>query len=1267
MKINRLTKRIFVLIVFFALFYPNRVLANTDDGVLMLDADMDSNISDRQTIPAEPDCNDELDDYNYISEDVFSDTFSADGENENTLEPDYDDNVIDIDCYQCKVNTDGKTVTIIGLSDGITYDIRNPLPNKLGGYTVTAIGDNAFSNCTNLVGNLSIPDSVVTIGDYAFYYCTGLQGTLTIGKNVTSIGKGAFSGCSGFEGTLTLPNSITTLGAEAFGGCTGFTGDVPILPGKTTINNAFSGCSGFTGLTIPSGITTIGQRAFFECSGLTGTLTIPDSVEFIGEYAFWGCTGFTGNLTLPNSVRSIGNSAFGCCEGFTGEIPVLPGKTTINNAFLGCSGFTKLTIPEGTTTIDAGAFRYCSGLTGTLIIPNTVETIGASAFGGCKSIKKIINNSLAGINLGEMGGSWIDLGKLKVIGYSTNAYISFSVGTSSGTAIRKGVDDGKYKGEISEIGHDGVLLVTINGLLGDDSIINDPVIPSEIDGMTVVSISDSAFADCDKRLTGSLTIPGSVKKIGEYAFSNCKGLSGNLKISKGVGTIGKSAFSNCSGFKGHLVLEGVGNIEEYAFRNCSGFTGELILPDNVSTIGLYAFKDCSSFTGNLTIPEGVRTLGMTAFEGCYGLDRINNKTECEIVLPEKGYGREPYYWVDETDDHIIESIVGGTAKKREYSFVDDGVFLGKVIENGDYVIISGFVEGVEGYNHIIPSEINKIPVKSIGKYAFSGYNKFSGVLDLPDGLVSIEKSAFRDHSRLTGPLIIPPNVTYIGEYAFAGCTGITDKLIIPNGVTIIGYGAFSNMKNVNEIENLSNCELLAAQFIDDGTDDYFVKEGDNDTRIGKRDVIGKGKYYRVKDDADDISGAVINGINNSKYTGNPITPVPTVTFGDNKLIEGTDYVLSYENNVNAGQAAVVITGVNNYKGTVRKPFTIEKLNQRITASDFTKTATDPAFNIGATTNGGGTLSYVSANAKVVTVDNSGKVTIHGAGSTKITITATATTNYNAATKDITVNVTAASASKYTVIVDTDGHGTASASPTSAEAKKTITLTATANNGYKFKRWTSLDGVAFTDATSASTTFKMLAKNITVKANFEKKSEPGPTAKDISKATVSGIKNKTYTGKAIKQSPIVKLDGKMLKVSTDYTVSYEKNKNVGTATITITGKGNYKGSKKATFKINQAKNTLTVSGKTVKVKYEDVQKKKQTIAAKDAFKVSKNVGKVTYKKSGGNSKITVSKSGKITIPKKMNKDTYKIKVKVTAAGDKNHKKGSKTVAIKIVIK
>ena len=88
----------------------------------------------------------------------------------------------------------------------------------------------------------------------------------------------------------------------------------------------------------------------------------------------------------------------------------------------------------------------------------------------------------------------------------------------------------------------------------------------------------------------------------------------------------------------------------------------------------------------------------------------------------------------------------------------------------------------------------------------------------------------------------------------------------------------------------------------------------------------------------------------------------------------------------------------------------------------------------------------------------------------------------------------------------------------------------------------------------------VSKTYSIKNNFKK-------------ATISGISNKSYTGKNITQSITVKYNGKTLKNGTDYTVSYSNNKKIGTATVKIAGKGSYTGTVTKIFKINPAKQEI----------------------------------------------------------------------------------------------
>jgi endo-1,4-beta-xylanase len=110
-------------------------------------------------------------------------------------------------------------------------------------------------------------------------------------------------------------------------------------------------------------------------------------------------------------------------------------------------------------------------------------------------------------------------------------------------------------------------------------------------------------------------------------------------------------------------------------------------------------------------------------------------------------------------------------------------------------------------------------------------------------------------------------------------------------------------------------------------------------------------------------------------------------------------------------------------------------------------------------------------------------------------------------------------------------------------------------------------------------------------------------------------------------------------------------------------GNYAGTFEAEFTIAKAKNTMTAKAKTVKAK----ASKKTTIKKTKAFTVKKAQGKVTFKKASGNKKITVSKTGKVVVKKGLKKGkTFSVKVKVTAAGNKNYKKLVKTVTLKVKV-
>ena len=340
------------------------------------------------------------------------------------------------DNHTAKIVT-SKSSQNITIPSQISYDNQT--------YSVISIGENAFRNSSSLT-NIDIPNSVISIEKNAFRNCFGLN-SITIPNSVAFIGDSAFSGCIGLT-SITIPENVSYIGQRAYYGCTNLT--------KVTINSnailnnwiiynlkvsdifgyqvvhyfignsvtsigdyAFSDCN-LQSVSIPNSVKTIGSHAFHS-SGLT-SVKIPNGVISIGDGAFSYCTDLT-SLAISRSVTNIGSWAFELCgltsividpynkiydsrnncnaiiETATNELIQGCKSTIIPNTVdsIGASAFfacdlNSITIPEGVETIKRDAFIYCDQLT-SVTIPSSVKIIEESAFGACTALKKIVNYS----------------------------------------------------------------------------------------------------------------------------------------------------------------------------------------------------------------------------------------------------------------------------------------------------------------------------------------------------------------------------------------------------------------------------------------------------------------------------------------------------------------------------------------------------------------------------------------------------------------------------------------------------------------------------------------------------------------------------------------------------------------------------------------------------------------------------------------------------------------------------------------------------------
>ncbi len=323
---------------------------------------------------------------------------------------------------------------------------------------------------------------------------------------------------------------------------------------ETTSYNSYSGSvvipEEVTFMNRTRKVTSIGYRAFYNCRSLT-SVTIPNSVTSIGEFAFSGCSSLT-------SVHITDLAAW--CKITFGDNPL----NYAHHLYLNNEEITNLVIPESVTSIGGSAFSGCSGLT-SVTIPNSVTSIGERAFSSCRSLTSVtIPNSVTSIGSEAF--------------YRCSGLTSVTIPNS-----------------VTSIG---------DGAFYNCSSLTSVTIPG-----SVTSIGRSAFSGCSG-LT-SVTIPNSVTSIGEFAFYGCSGLT-SVTIPNSVTSIGRGAFSGCSGLTSVTIPNSVTSIEEQAFRGCSGLTS-LTIGNSVTSIGGWAFSKCSGLTDVYCFAERVPTTGSNVF------------------------------------------------------------------------------------------------------------------------------------------------------------------------------------------------------------------------------------------------------------------------------------------------------------------------------------------------------------------------------------------------------------------------------------------------------------------------------------------------------------------------------------------------------------------------------------------------------------------------------------------------------------------------------
>lgn len=347
------------------------------------------------------------------------------------------------------------------------------------------------------------------------------------------------------------------------------------------------------------------------------------------------------------------------------------------------------------------------------------------------------------------------------------------------------------------------------------------------------------------------------------------------------------------------------------------------------------------------------------------------------------------------------------------------------------------------------------------------------------------------------------------------------------------------------------------------------------------------------------------------------TPCPTVTLNGKVLSGSSDYKVTYEDNINVGTARVIVTGLGEYEGTLSADFKITKaLPISVGLASISRTMT---YMEGATyqlftgyrLNSDGKLIFESSDPSVATVNDTGLVTIKGAGKTTLTIRVEETETY------------------YGAVVDAPSLDVWKAENTmAAKAKKATVYCAHSAE----KRTLTASNIAVSKAickvTYVNTSTDALAKRFAVNKSTGKVALP------------KGIKVGTYV------------------VKVKVTVAGDVNHTAGSKTVSYR------------IVVTKAANTLSAKAKKAAAGASLKTLRSKAVTLTSNVAVSKAKGAIAYANASSNAtakrfKIN-ARTGKVTVPKGTKRGTYQVKVKVTAKGTAAYKAGLKTVTFKVKV-
>ena len=633
------------------------------------------------------------------------------------------------------------------------------IPEEIGGYYVTSIGDEAFKNHAELE-SVTIPESVEVIGTRAFYGCTGLATVYYNAANAADLkddsnafyiaGTGSASGM-----TAVFGESVNRIPAYLFYSVQHDTSIPEIEDGFNPglkINAAGTeedSCRiGLKTVRISVYVTAIGAGAFNTCEELT-------DVFYEGTPNQWGKIVIAGG----NAKLTGADIHYGGTDPETGDFECAVGSDGISvTGYKGTD--TDVVIPDeidglAVTAIGAGAFRGRDDLT-SVTIPESVKTIGEQAFYGCTGLKTVWYNAAVVTDLTEQ----------------SLVFYGAGTGTADGMKV--------FFGET---------VTRIPAHLFDTSW-SDTEVPEIEDSFEPgigISSTRAGGTSADNGLT-EVTIPTSVTAIGANAFVSCDKLT-DVYYGGTREEWQKIAIAGGNSYLLNAEIHYAGTepaASDFTYRiesgsaTITGYTGsgtDVVIPDEVdgcavTAIGANAFSGRDDLV-SVTIPEGVTKIGNFAFYGCTKLETVRyNAAEAADL----NSGSKAFLKAGTETENGMKVVFGQTVRKvPAYLFYSTDDTETPEIEDG-------FRPGLQ--------------ILGAGTRTVSGKIGLAEI-EFAEGVTEIRNSAFFNCTDLT-EVTIPESAGKVGAYAFGDCSGLTSATFL-NRFTEIQGSAFLRVSVYAEI------------------------------------------------------------------------------------------------------------------------------------------------------------------------------------------------------------------------------------------------------------------------------------------------------------------------------------------------------------------------------------------------------------------------------------------------------------------------------------